>query len=81
MDTSIVPLVLVALVAGMAGIWIELRNSLKPAYCGECPHCRAAREREQYEAAVEARRQQELSAWYARRHGADEGEDDDRLIG
>ena len=81
MDTSIVPLVLVALAAAMTSTWLELRNSLKPAYCGECPHCRAARERERHERAEEARRQKELSSWYARRNGVDDGEDDDRLIG
>ena len=81
MDVSIVPLVLVALVAAMASTWLELRNSLKPAFCDECPHCRSIRERERHEAEVEARRQRELGTWYARKNGLDDGEDDDRLIG
>jgi hypothetical protein len=81
MDTSIAPLLLVALVAGIASTWMELRNSLKPAICGQCPHCRAILERERHEAAAEARRQRELGSWYAKRHGLDDGEDDDRLIG
>jgi hypothetical protein len=79
MDTSIVPLVLLALLAGIASTWIELRSSLKPAICDECPHCRAILARERQEAAAEARRQRELGSWYARRHGLDDGEDDDRL--
>jgi hypothetical protein len=81
MDTSIAPLILVALVAGMASTWIELRNSLRPAVCGQCPHCRAILERERHEAAMEAKRQRDLSAWYARRNSVDDPEDDDRLIG
>jgi hypothetical protein len=81
MDSTIVPLLLVALVAGIASSWIELRNSLKPATCAECPHCRAILARQRQEAAAEERRQRELSSWYARRHGLDDREDDDRLIG
>ncbi|MFL5668869.1 MAG: hypothetical protein ACJ77U_05745, partial [Chloroflexota bacterium] len=64
-----------------AGTWIELRSSLKPQVCPECPHCRAILERQRHEAAEEARRQRELSSWYARRNGVDDSEDDDRLIG
>ena len=81
MDTSLVPLLFFAFMAGIASTWIELRNSLKPAICDECPHCRAIRARERQEAAVAARRQRELNSWYARRNGLDDGEDDDRLIG
>jgi hypothetical protein len=81
MDTSIAPLLLVALMAGIASTWMELRNSLKPAVCDQCPHCRAIRERERHQAAEEARRQRALGSWYAKRHGLDDGEDDDRLIG
>lgn len=81
MDTSIVPLLLFVLLAGMASTWIEMRNSLKPAVCDECPHCRANLARERQEAAAEARKQRELSSLYARRNRVDDGEDDDRLIG
>ena len=62
MDTSIVPLLFFALMAGIASIWIELRNSLKPAVCGECPHCRAIVARERQERADEAHKQRELSS-------------------
>jgi hypothetical protein len=81
MDPAIAPLLLVALVAAMAGTWVELRNSLQPVTCAECPHCReliATRERQ---AEDDARRQAELSTWYARRHGLDDRDDDDRTIG
>jgi hypothetical protein len=81
MDTSIVPLIFFALMAGIASTWIELRNSLKPAMCDECPHCRAIQAREREEAAAAARRQRALSSWYARRNRLDDGEDDDRLVG
>jgi hypothetical protein len=67
MDTSIVPLLFVAFLAAIASTWIELRNSLKPAICDECPHCQAIQARQRQEAAAEARRQRELSSWYARR--------------
>jgi len=40
MDPAIAPLILFALVAAMAGTWIELKSSLQPAICPECPHCR-----------------------------------------
>jgi hypothetical protein len=81
MDTSMAPLILVALVAGMAGTWMELRNSLKPQTCDQCPHCRAILVQQRQQAAAEERRQRALSSWYARRHGVDDGEDDDRTIG
>ena len=81
MDTTLVPLLFFVLMAGMASTWIELRNSLKPAVCEECPHCRANLARERQEAAAEARRQRELSSWYARRNRLNDTEDDDRLVG
>ncbi|MFL5679591.1 MAG: hypothetical protein ACJ77B_03235 [Chloroflexota bacterium] len=65
----------------MAGTWMELRTSLEPARCSECPHCREALASRQREAEEEARRQRELSLWYARRHGLDDRDDDDRMIG
>ncbi len=78
MDTAIVPLILVALVAGMYSTWQELRSSLQPSTCAECPHCRD-RLAEQHAAAREdARRQAELRTWYARRNGLDDADDDER---
>jgi len=81
MDPAIAPLLLVALLAAMAGTWVELRSSLRPVTCTECPHCRDLLAVRQREAAEETRRQAELSAWYARRNGLEEPDDDDRRIG
>jgi hypothetical protein len=81
MDPSIAPLLLFALVAAIAGTWVELRNSLQPVTCAECPHCRQLIATRQREAEDAARRQAELSSWYARRHGLDDRDDDDRMIG
>jgi hypothetical protein len=40
MDPAFASLILFAFVAAMAGTWVELRNSLQPVTCAECPHCR-----------------------------------------
>lgn len=67
---SIQPIVLGALAVAMLLTAYEMRVSLRPAACAECPHCRAAaHEREQ--------RKRDLDAWYANHNGLD-GEDDDR---
>jgi hypothetical protein len=81
MDPAIAPLILFALVAGMAGTWIELKSSLQQAICPECPHCRDVVAARRLAAEAESRRQAELSTWYARRHGLDDRDDDDRTIG
>ena len=81
MDPAIAPLLLFAFVAAMAGTWVELRSSLQPATCAECPHCRELLATRRREADDEARRQAELSSWYARRNGLDDHDDDDRMIG
>lgn len=78
MDPAIVPLVLVALAAGMYSTWQELRSSLQPATCAECPHCRDLLAERRAAAREDARRQAELRTWYARRNGLDDAEDDDR---
>ncbi|HEX5014517.1 MAG TPA: hypothetical protein VFV72_10200 [Candidatus Limnocylindrales bacterium] len=67
------PVTLIVLAAGIIAAAYELRTSLEPVNCPECPHCR--------EAAYErARQQRELQEQYARRNGID-GDDDDRTIG
>ena len=81
MDPAFAPLILFAFVAAMAGTWVELRNSLQPVTCAECPHCRELLATRRREADDEARRQAELSSWYARRNGLDDRDDDDRMIG
>jgi hypothetical protein len=81
MDPAIASLILMALLAAMAGTWIELRSSLQPAVCSECPHCRQALAARRLEVEAEDRRQAELSTWYARRHGIEDPDDDDRTIG
>jgi hypothetical protein len=77
MDTAIFPLVLVALVVGMASTWHELRSSLEPSTCSECPHCRDLVAQRRHAALESARRQAELRMWYARKNGLDD-EDDKR---
>jgi hypothetical protein len=72
--TSFLPIALVALFVAMLITAYEMRLSLAPASCAECPHCRAlAAEREE--------RERELQTWYARTHGLDGDDDDDRRIG
>ncbi len=63
---------LIALAVAMLVTMYDLRLSLSPETCSECPHCLARAE-------AERRRQEELSREYARRMGLDE--DDDRKIG
>ena len=71
---SLQPIVLAALAVAMLLTAYEMRVSLRPVACAECPHCRAAaHERRQ--------RERELEAWYAQKHGLDADEDDDRRIG
>ena len=73
MESTILPMALVALFVAMVVTAYEMRRSLVPVACSECPHCRdLAAEREQ--------RERELQTWYARTHGLD-GDDDDRRIG
>jgi len=78
MDSAIVPLILVALVVAMYSTWQELRASLQPATCTECPHCRDLVAARRAAATEDARRQTELRTWYARRNGGDDNRDDDR---
>jgi hypothetical protein len=75
MDPGIAPLLLVAFAVGLWGTWTELRSSLKPVTCAECPHCQAALAARSREAEDEARRQLELQAWYARRNRLEDDED------
>jgi len=63
---------LIALAIAIIVTMYDLRLSLSPETCSECPHCRARAE-------AERRRQEELARDYARRMGIDE--DDDRKIG
>ena len=78
MDSAIVPLILMALVAGMYSTWQELRASLQPSTCNECPHCRDQVAQQRAAAREDARRQAELRTWYARRNGLDDADDDER---
>lgn len=70
---SIQPIVLLALFVAILLTAYEMRASLRPTSCPECPHCKAA-------IADRARREHELETWYARSHGLDD-DDDDRRIG
>jgi hypothetical protein len=71
MDTGILQIALLAAIVAIVVSVYELRASLSPAVCSECPHCRSA-------AAERQRRDQELQDWYARKHGLDLDDEDDR---
>ena len=63
-----------ALVVAMIVTLYEMRASLKPVDCPECPHCRQRAEED-------ARKQETLAREYARRNGLDSEDDDDRGLG
>ena len=68
------PVTLIVLAAGIIAAAYELRTSLEPVHCPECPHCReAAHER--------ALQQRELQDQYAARNRIDSDDDDHGLIG
>lgn len=71
MDTGILQAALLAAIVAIVVTVYELRASLAPAECSECPHCRNV-------AAERRRRDAELQDWYARKHGLDLDDDDDR---
>jgi hypothetical protein len=79
MDASIAPLLLFTFVAAMIGTWIELRSSLKPATCPECPHCREVIRLQRLAEEEEARRQAELRSYVSRRYRLDDKDDERRL--
>jgi len=74
MESTVLPMALVALFVAFIATVFEMRASLAPDSCPECPHCRAR-------ALEDAARQSELDRAYARTHGLDPDEDDDRRIG
>jgi hypothetical protein len=73
-STFLLPMALVALFVAILVTAFEMRASLAPATCDECPHCQAA-------ATERAQRERELQSWYAKTHGLDGDDDDDRRIG
>jgi hypothetical protein len=74
MEPIALPMALVALFVAFIATAFEMRASLSPDSCPECPHCR--------ERAIEAAaRQSELDRAYARAEGLERDEDDDRRIG
>ena len=64
---------LLAIAIAMVVTLFEMRVSLLPERCAECPHCRGI-------ADAERREQEQLAREYARRHHLDDP-DDDRRIG
>jgi hypothetical protein len=75
MDGSTIQVVgLIALAVAMVMTLFEMRMSLSPDSCPECPHCQARQE-------AERRLQEDLARQYARRHGLDRDDEDDRKIG
>jgi hypothetical protein len=73
-QTMLLPMALVALFVAFIVTAFEMRLSLTPDSCPECPHCRER-------AAEQAARQRELDGAYARSHGLDRDDEDDRRIG
>jgi hypothetical protein len=74
MDGSMLQLGLWALVVAMIVTLYDMRSALRPAACPECSHCRQR-------ATEEARLQDRLAREYARRHGLESDDEDDRRIG
>ena len=75
MDGSTIQVLgLIALAIAMVMTLFEMRLSLQPETCAECPHCQARQE-------AERRLQEDLARQYARRHGVDRDDEDDRRIG
>jgi hypothetical protein len=74
MDASIQVVGLMALAVAMVTTLVEMRLSLQPDTCAECPHCRARRE-------AERRLQEDLAAQYERQHGLRADDEDDTKIG
>jgi hypothetical protein len=75
MDGSTIQVIgLIALAVAMVMTLFEMRMSLQPDSCPECPHCQARQE-------AERRLQEDLARQYARRHGLDRDDEDDRKIG
>jgi hypothetical protein len=73
-QTALMPMALVAVVVAFIVTAIDMRLSLAPESCAECPHCRAR-------AAAAAEAQREVDRAYARANGLEPDEDDDRRIG
>jgi hypothetical protein len=71
---SHLPVALVAIAVAFVVTAIEMRLSLAPDSCPECPHCRER-------TAAESAAQRELDQAYARSLGLDRDEDDDHRIG
>lgn len=71
MDIGLLQLALVAAIVALIVTFYEMRASLAPASCSECPHCRAL-------ATERAERERDLQTRYAREHGPDGDDDEDR---
>jgi len=59
---------LIAIAVAMILTIYDLRASLEPETCAECPHCLARKE-------ANRRRQEELAREYARKNGLDQDEE------
>jgi hypothetical protein len=75
MEASTIQVVgVIALAIAMVMTLFELRLSLQPDTCAECPHCQARLE-------AERRLQEDLARQYERRHGLGRDDEDDHKIG
>jgi hypothetical protein len=63
----------IALAVAMVVTLFEMRLSLQPDTCAECPHCQARLE-------AERRLQEDLARQYEHRHGIHRDDEDDRKI-
>jgi hypothetical protein len=71
MDQGIAQLLVLAFAGASVLSLMEMRSSLQPPACSECPHCQSL----EFE---KRRRDEELRDSYARRYGLVDPEEDDR---
>ena len=75
MEGSTIQMVgVIALAIAMVVTLFEMRLSLQPDTCSECPHCKARLD-------AERRLQEDLARQYEIRHGLRHDDEDDKKIG
>jgi hypothetical protein len=71
MDPSIASMLGIGFLIALGLSAYEVRASLRPPVCAECPHCRAM-------ARAKAQEQAELQDWYAHRWNLNDRDDEPR---